>query len=155
MNRANKWHVYALRDPRDSRPFYVGVTVQPNERLRAHSHARNIRDNKRKIQIIDAIRQSGLEPVMDILETVSENPAQAERKWILELGASYDLTNSSIPREVPMTQPGFRQVNVMIPETLYVAAKTSSQDKGMFFGKWIERAIAAQLREPSYSPVED
>lgn len=62
-----------------------------------------------------------------------------------------------------------RNINVSVSDEIYDAAKVAAAKSGMFFGKWVERAIAdaadapagqsIKLREPAkettYAPIED
>ena len=64
---------------------------------------------------------------------------------------------------------GVRNINVPVSDEIYDAAKVAAAKSGMFFGKWVERAIAdaaeppqagqpVKLREPketTYAPLED
>lgn len=97
------YHIYALIDPRTFKPFYVGLSVDPKQRLR--NHIRSIYHNRKQTasgKYIKKLADDGLIPQMMIIETISiQTPRpdffiafRRERYWInrfKELGHS--LTN--------------------------------------------------------------
>jgi hypothetical protein len=94
-------YIYALIDPPDDTVRYVGVTKNAYFRLAQHMHSST---NGDKTVWINELKQQGLSPEMEILETIDNVPnidlvAQGrELYWIqhfLEVGAP--LLNVSKP----------------------------------------------------------
>lgn len=92
--------IYALIDPRDQTPFYVGATTaRPCERLGSHvTDARHHRLRSGKCDLIRGILAYGARPEMMALEVVAQSGwVEAEQFWIANLrflGAK--LTNKSM-----------------------------------------------------------
>lgn len=103
--------IYALIDPRDARPHYVGQSINPKKRLRQHLAGtsgaappgeESYQTPKR--WLCELVSQ-GFRPSLRILEIVSRVDAdQAERYWILRLRTEGEpLTNASsvsVPRQL-------------------------------------------------------
>lgn len=87
--------VYALVDPRDAQPHYVGLTR--NMRHRLYKHLRDKDINPVKVAWIDSLQAGGLLPEVKILaEAELADVAAVERYWIAkgrELG--WPLTNAT------------------------------------------------------------
>jgi hypothetical protein len=86
--------IYALVDPRDNIPRYVGLTDCPPFRLR--EHVRNLDGGKEKRAWVRELRQRGLTPSMEVLETTStlESALQREKHWTsYYLALGMPLTN--------------------------------------------------------------
>lgn len=62
------YQIYALIDPRDNAIRYVGLSVDADERFISHLHDPNA--NLPKARWIRELRQEGLSPIMQILETI-------------------------------------------------------------------------------------
>lgn len=76
------YFVYELFDPREDLPFYVGITIDPNTRLKDHlAHYGN---NEIKVAHVARLRQLKMEPRMQIRDIVtSEHEArQKEKEYI-------------------------------------------------------------------------
>ena len=58
----DKWYVYAYRDPKDSKPFYIGKGMD----LRAFSHAKGYGSKKTAFRIA-AIKKRKQEPIIEII----------------------------------------------------------------------------------------
>lgn len=92
--------VYALVDPRDHLPFYVGITDDLYQRFREHISLKetNIQKNDR----IRELQQAYLLPIMQTLE-VTESYAKArqrENHWIRHyLSEGIELLNMYVPLE--------------------------------------------------------
>jgi predicted GIY-YIG superfamily endonuclease len=88
------YFIYELIDPRDNRPFYVGITNNPNARMMTHLAATE--SNTEKNARINAIRSSGLQPTMRIIEYWDKKDKAEEREiyWITCYGKQgLPLTN--------------------------------------------------------------
>lgn len=83
--------LYVLIDPRNLSVFYVGQTINPDSRYTQHLSDRN---NQKKFEIIRALRELGLLPVMEVIDVLPANQINAaERSWIFYLGRFFRLTN--------------------------------------------------------------
>ena len=82
--------VYALLDPRDQSIRYIGMSRQPEKRLREHMKDTN---HKQKHAWLKELKAQGLEPIVKIVEKAGKDRKQAfsrETYWIhhyLEQGA--------------------------------------------------------------------
>lgn len=84
---------YELIDPRDTLPFYIGVTI--NLHVRFWQHVQHEEDTAKK-QKIDAILKSKLLPIIHVLAQHSEKKAalKEERAWMqFYLDQGIQLTN--------------------------------------------------------------
>lgn len=97
--------VYALIDPRDGRPRYVGSTQHAEHRLYAHM-AETGRAKTPKQHWLAELKAGGLWPELWVLEEFEVGPAQsarrleAERRWIevcQELLAGADMNTTLTP----------------------------------------------------------
>lgn len=107
--------IYALLDPRDGAPRYVGCTEALKQRM--YGHARDVRRAPRvtpKIAWLRELSVAGLEPRMVVLDEVkgrywSADVLRAERRWMLRLGKRFSLANGkpgTVPRSA-MSLSGF------------------------------------------------
>lgn len=90
--------VYALVDPRDSQPHYVGITDNLYERFIQHLHCDG--SNTRKDAWIQSLKDANVVVRMDALQTVASKVEVHVREayWIhhfLQLGI--ELYNNTIP----------------------------------------------------------
>lgn len=89
-------YIYALVDPRDGIPRYVGSTINPYVRLSGHITESNTRSHLiRRCGWIKSIRDAGYYPHMVILEiTPSQYTREREEFWIESL-SHHDLLNGT------------------------------------------------------------
>lgn len=90
--------IYALIDPRDSKPRYVGMT--DNVYIRFRDHVYNKDDNHAKNAWIQELREANQMVVMQTLETVEgiEQAKKRESYWIQHYHSlGCHLTNAIIP----------------------------------------------------------
>jgi hypothetical protein len=90
-------YIYALVNPKDDMPFYVGQTVDLPTRSNEHMLRPPNEDNMR---IIDQLNQEGLKPRVEVLEKVQSKRDlnTRERYWIETLTArGHVLTNRLEP----------------------------------------------------------
>lgn len=75
------YHVYTLSDPRDDTIRYVGMTCNPHTRLLKHIATPAARTKRKWIH---DLQDSGLKPVMTIIETLDdlEQAKRQEQDWI-------------------------------------------------------------------------
>lgn len=87
--------VYALVDPRDNLPHYVGLTR--NLRYRLYRHLSDKETNADKVAWIDSLEADGLKPETRVLARVSEDDvADTEIYWIARGRAlGWPLTNAT------------------------------------------------------------
>jgi len=75
-------YIYALKDPRSKEIRYIGKTSYLKERYDAHIYDYD-RINQHKSHWIDSLKGAGLQPEIEVLETVECHKwEEAERKWI-------------------------------------------------------------------------
>ncbi len=80
---AAEWTIYALVDPRDNKIRYVGRTIEAKRRLQ--QHLQEVAVNKKKSQWLRELKQLGIIPRMEILESMKCEAIDAERRetdWI-------------------------------------------------------------------------
>lgn len=79
--------IYALIDPRDGRPFYVGQSFDPRKRLFQHiREARKSEKSNRRTSVIRELLAANLRPLVRDLETVENHQiTEAEGRWEREL----------------------------------------------------------------------
>ncbi len=79
--RDRTYTIYALTDPRDNGVRYIGITVNPDERLKQHIWGDM---NIRKREWIHELNRSGLAPIMYTIETAETEGEALEREahWI-------------------------------------------------------------------------
>lgn len=96
MNSTDKvTYIYALIDPRDGQPRYVGKTIDPTKRLNGHINPKR-KCNCHSANWIRQLVKAGFMPEMKIIEEVKpgDDWKERERFWIQkyqEMG--YSLTN--------------------------------------------------------------
>ena len=74
-------YIYGLVDPRDNEIRYIGRTIDPDIRLRAH--CRMVDPGKLKTMWILELKAFQLEPEMKILEKVDrDEEEEAEKRWV-------------------------------------------------------------------------
>lgn len=92
MNRTliGPWFVYVLIDPRNNKVFYVGCSVAPKERLKAHKYSMAGSAWLRCAEI----RDSGLRPEVKSIRrfTVRQNALEFESKMIRETPGLVNLS---------------------------------------------------------------
>jgi hypothetical protein len=98
-NEMNDIYVYVLQDPAGE-VRYVGVTVNPEERLRAHLNASK-RETTYKSRWIRKLMRLGQTPTMTVIQTVPVSCwVEAERYWIFYFkSAVCHLTNTTVGGE--------------------------------------------------------
>jgi hypothetical protein len=102
--------IYILKDPSDSTPCYVGRTTDPEARLEAHSTTLT---NSLKERWVYSLKQRGLRPEMEIIETVYGAEADARERWWISqyMSKGYKLVNSvHVPEEMRLVvdAPGYK-----------------------------------------------
>lgn len=96
-------YIYALIDPRNNAVRYVGCAGDIDKRLQEHMRSKNL--GLPKYQWLAELKQSGLSPRLEILETVEGySPTFArEEYWVKRLIRSGEpLTNVLLTREIPL-----------------------------------------------------
>lgn len=126
LRQAEKqFHIYALIDPRDNMPRYVGMS--DDVEFRFYQHSLRIGIGKQERSWIKELEQSGLSPILEILETIEATDnshataCERERYWINEkLHAGCSLLNSfgitkAYPNSLPRSTSAGLQKNSMKP----------------------------------------
>jgi hypothetical protein len=88
--------IYVLKNPITNAIHYVGRSVNPSSRYRNHIHLaiRAKHKNKKDAWICSLLNQN-LKPLMEIIDSVSNNKAiEKEKFWIEKLRLENDLKNS-------------------------------------------------------------
>ena len=91
-------YIYGLIDPRGPELFYVGCTAKPSARLRRHRNLRSTSAGKKLKARIRAIKHSGNQLEMVILEQTEDSPR--EYAWIAffdHLGLANTVRRPVIP----------------------------------------------------------
>lgn len=86
--------VYELLDPRTNKVKYVGVTDQPNDRLR--QHIQGYKSTHTKLDWLKELENAGVQPIMRIIEqtTTRKEAEEREKHWIqVYLKRGYHLVN--------------------------------------------------------------
>ena len=81
MKKEQTFTIYALIDPRDDSIRYIGMTHNPDQRLKEHLRGRG--GNSPKRIWINELRQLGLVPTMQPIEKGLSLPAALERESFL------------------------------------------------------------------------
>lgn len=79
------YYVYTLTDPRTNRIRYVGMTSQPEQRLRNHVSAYKGRQSR--AEWVKELKAAGIKPTLTVVDT-AKNKARAielEKDWIERL----------------------------------------------------------------------
>ena len=89
-------YIYALRDPETKEVRYVGKADKPTFRLDQHLNDKLLSDENAKIQWLNALKEKGLTPEVEVLETVPFDQWQErERAWIRDMReGGCNLTNT-------------------------------------------------------------
>lgn len=83
--------VYALIDPRNQEPKYVGATINPDQRIYGLKSAP---PNRRLSKWFDELESNGLEPEFAVLERAAKSRlSELETRVIKEFDDLYDLFN--------------------------------------------------------------
>ena len=96
--------IYALIDPRTDAIRYVGSTRstyrdsagrlrRPTGRMYTHFQQARLRHEMRLSQWINSLLAQGLQPIFEVLDTVSDR--RREKELIKSLASSYDLLNKN------------------------------------------------------------
>ena len=92
------YYLYALMDPNLNIPKYIGITNNPDERLKHHINDKSI---TKKTKWINSLKDGGLLPTIKILkETQDVNQViKWEIKAVTLLKEKFKLTNSTLGGE--------------------------------------------------------
>lgn len=100
------YFIYELIDPRTERPWYVGITNNPNARLKRHLEHSDT--NPAKAAWISELAAEGLEPCLHILEIVDslKRARKREKCWIGHyLSSSEQLLNIQLASDSREIEP--------------------------------------------------
>jgi excisionase family DNA binding protein len=85
------YQIYALIDPRDKAIRYIGFSFDAQNRLYRHLRGK---DNPYKRHWLESLREIGLVPILQVLETIDAGPdaystaCEREQFWIDKMGRS-------------------------------------------------------------------
>lgn len=134
--------IYALCEPDTGEVRYVGKTQDPYHRFYEHvaPNQDNRKSNTHKYRWIQQLRQQGVQPLMRIIEEVSEQEWQErERYWI----AYYHATGAHLTNIKPGGEGG------LTPES---AAKMSASRRGHSVSPATREKISQKLRGRKLAP---
>ena len=136
-----EYKVYTLTDPRNNTVFYVGMTKNPEERLKSHIKGHGSPPQERDAAIV-SILKDGYKPVLDVIDTATSemDALSKERYWINHyLTINPDLTNKSFIRTVPQETRRHKRTEgdiVEVPDG-YIVATINGRHYPM--KTWIEQ----------------
>lgn len=92
------YYLYALIDPNSNKPKYIGITNNPEERLKRHINDVSI---TKKTKWIKSLKDGGILPTMKILKETKDvkQLINWEIRAIAKLKDKFDLTNSTLGGE--------------------------------------------------------
>ena len=147
------YFVYDLIDPRTEKPRYVGITSNPNARLKRHLE--DVDTNPAKFAWISELATEGFEPRLHILEIVDSLKLAREREkyWVDHyLSSSEQLLNiqlagdgreiEALTYELPIFSS--RAERVFSEQPGYVSAEEAARMLGVDIGVF-HRAIKTLL----------
>ena len=141
MNTKNLPHyVYTLTDPRDSQVRYVGVTTNPQHRLRCHIS--NTNDRQYKSEWVLELRAAGLKPEMTVVAQAANEAdgLDLEKEWIERLtNEGYSLTNGRKPAKSTKKPAPIERRPTTCDED--IANGESVIDMGPAWEKWCNNLI--------------
>jgi hypothetical protein len=96
-NKGNIIYIYALIDPRNLEVRYIGKTIDPSNRMRAHIFPHNnVKDKNIKMIWTEELKSLGLNPIMQILCTCKPGESELyEYRYYKLFKESCDLLNSA------------------------------------------------------------
>lgn len=88
-------YIYALIDPRDWEVRYVGKTIDPKNRLRAHIFPHNdTKERNIKMRWTEELKALKLKPIMDVLCTCPDDQSELyEYRYIKLFNYNNQLLN--------------------------------------------------------------
>lgn len=80
----NETFIYALRDPRNGKVFYIGESVNPIKRWIDHQYQRKFcaTYNRKLASLLQELWIQGFRPMLQIIEKCQDNWRERERFWI-------------------------------------------------------------------------
>lgn len=154
--------IYALKDPVTEAIRYVGKTSQnPRTRLRAHiNRARDNRGARHCASWISSLIDAGLEPLMQVLETVSADSwEEAEKRWIRNLrDAGANLVNMTEGGGCHAGHATTEEVREKISEAARKQfASEEARKAAAEYGRrtWQDPEVAARLKEARRKTAAD
>jgi hypothetical protein len=90
-------YIYVLIDPRDLSIRYVGKTIDPGNRMRAHIYPHNsTKDKNIKMIWTEELKRIGLEPIMQVLASCKPEESEIfEYRYFKLFKDSCDLLNTA------------------------------------------------------------
>jgi hypothetical protein len=145
--------IYALRDPESLEVRYIGLSVDPRERLISHlSEARSGIDSP-KCRWLRTLLQRGLSPRMDILACVPrEQGLRSEKGFIEGYFESSPLTNRA-----GLPPRGREQVGARLSKDLVAKLGHIAIDRDQTLNDLLEEALVdwyeRQPERQTYGPI--
>lgn len=93
-------YIYGLADPLTGEIGYVGRSVTPQSRYRAHCGSQRFQLGQRRIRWIEQLRTAGRQPMLTILACVPKASAeQAEHEWIAKMRAQRQASGNCMSED--------------------------------------------------------
>ena len=92
-------YIYALIDPRDLEVRYIGKTIDPKNRLRAHIFPHNdAKERNKKMRWTEELKALNLRPIMQVLCVCSSDVSELyEYRYIKLFNYKGQLLNTARP----------------------------------------------------------
>jgi hypothetical protein len=87
-------YLYALKDPRDGLPYYIGQSEKPATRLKSHLAEARAGGSTRKSSWVRTLLKAGVKPLLEVISEVPAECAYAVERWLINgLRGVYPLVN--------------------------------------------------------------
>ena len=152
MDKARRWEIYTLSDPRDGVVWYVGVSHIGDGRFRRHLAEAKNGDFGRKGKWIRSLFDIDLQPAYSIVECGTGPLWQdAERKWIafhrIQNPRLTNIGKGGAGMPVGYKMPQRSQAHIEKLRAVHVGRKQSAQEIANRIAALKGRIVSAETRE--------